>query len=310
VLAGVGHADCWISFGAEAIYRTLSVDAEPPPGEMDLPPQRDRESAPIPRPDLPATTRRRVEWTDKLSVGVEAIDTQHRELCQRLDLFLRALSEKRSRGEIASLVTYLGQFIQEHFTTEEGMMASTGYAGLGDHVSTHHWFEDEYHRLADALDREGADFGIQRRLLGLVDWLEGHMDTADRDLGGYLSRLRSHKPFEPVFIEYQGFSILRLDYTQLRKEEFSVAFRKAGQLISTKPPGSLRVLTLLESRFDETVADDFKAYVAANRPFIRASAVVAQSFWNVIVTSARLHGRPNLSLFADEETGLDWLVDH
>jgi hemerythrin len=251
---------------------------------------------------------RRVEWTDNLSVGVESIDVQHRELVRRIDLFLRALSEKRARDEVATLVPYFGQYVQEHFATEEEMMASTGYPGIKEHVASHRSAEREYQQLATTFEREGITFGLQRGLLELVQWLEHHMETADRSLGGYLARLRSHRPFAPVFIQHRGISVLRLDYTKVLPGEFSEAFRKAAQVISSQPPCSIRVLTLFESRFDGTVAEAFKSYVSGNRPFIRASAVVATSFWNVIVTSARLHARPDLTLFSDESAALDWLV--
>jgi hemerythrin len=134
---------------------------------------------------------RHVEWSERLSVGVDEIDEQHRELYRRIDMFLRALTEKRGKEELRPLVAYLEQYVREHFAAEQQMMELSGYAHLGDHMIAHHWFEDEYRRLVERLDGEGVTFGIARGLVELlVSWLDTHLETTDRRFGTYLVRYR------------------------------------------------------------------------------------------------------------------------
>jgi hemerythrin len=132
-----------------------------------------------------------VEWTERLSVGVADIDEQHRELYRRIDLFLTALAKRRGRDELGPLVTYLEQYIGEHFATEQQLMQLSGYPYLGDHMIAHHWFEDEYRRLVDRLDLEGVTLGVARDLVGLlVGWLDSHLELTDHQFGAYLARYR------------------------------------------------------------------------------------------------------------------------
>ncbi len=148
--------------------------------------------------DPPTGVHPRFVWTARLSVGVEAIDAQHRELYRRVDAFLRALAEGRSGAEIQPLVRFLGAYIREHFASEQQMMELSEYAGMGDHMAEHHWFEDEYQRLAEELEREGPTGDVARSLASLLTrWLDHHVETTDRALGTHLAQVRAGRRSTP-----------------------------------------------------------------------------------------------------------------
>jgi hypothetical protein len=113
--------------------------------------------------------------------------------------------------------------------------------------------------------------------------------------------------FSPRFVAHDGVEVLRLDYTRLSPPALCQAFTAAGQLISSHPPGSLRILTLLDSSFDGAAAEALKRYAVSNGPFVRASAVLAVGFWSAVVVTIKLHQRHDLRLFGDEAAALAWL---
>jgi hypothetical protein len=115
-------------------------------------------------------------------------------------------------------------------------------------------------------------------------------------------------PFQPRFVQHRGRRVLRLDYSGLEPAELKEAFRQAGKVIAAEPAGSLRILTVLASHFDADAVRELRHYAAENRPHVRASAVVVAGFWAVVVTSIKLHERPDLYLFEGEEEALEWLV--
>ena len=121
-------------------------------------------------------------------------------------------------------------------------------------------------------------------------------------------RPNPRRGFLPTFQVKGGVRLLRLDYTGLAPGELPEAFIVAGEVIRAEPPGSLRILTILDSRFDETAIEALKRYVAANRPFDLRSAVVVSGFWSVVMTSIKLHGRQDLRIFDGEFAALDWLL--
>jgi hypothetical protein len=115
-------------------------------------------------------------------------------------------------------------------------------------------------------------------------------------------------PFQPRFVEHRGRQVLRLDYRGLEPAGLRAALRQAGQVIAAQPAGSLRILTVLESHFDAEAVAVLRRYATENRPYVRSSAVVAAGFWAVVVTSLKLHERPDLFLFEEEAEALDWLA--
>jgi hemerythrin len=146
----------------------------------------------------PLFVPRKVEWTTSLSVGVAEIDAQHRELYQRIDRFLAALAEKRGAAELEPLIRYLGEYVREHFAEEQRLMEFCFYPALGEHLEEHHRFEAEFDVLRAELGETGATFGLARRLVALlVEWLDRHLTTTDREFGAFLARhlgRRSPKP--------------------------------------------------------------------------------------------------------------------
>jgi len=114
--------------------------------------------------------------------------------------------------------------------------------------------------------------------------------------------------FEPKFMEHRGQRILRLEYSNLSPPELAAAADQVRQLVAAEPLRSARILTVIRSKLTADGADTLKRCALANRPYVRAGAVVASSFWKVIVADVQVHGREDLTLFDDEASALEWLA--
>ena len=115
-------------------------------------------------------------------------------------------------------------------------------------------------------------------------------------------------PFEPRFEERHGVRYLRLDFVGLSPNDLPAALAKASAVIHAEPVGSLRIFTTLDTRFNEVGAEALKRYLAGNKPFVKASAVVTRGFWYVVMTSVKLAKRRDIELFTDEVAALEWLA--
>jgi hemerythrin len=146
----------------------------------------------------PTYAPRRVDWTPQLSVGVEDIDEQHRELYRRVNLFLEALADRRGRGELEPLLAYLDSYVREHFGLEQKLMELSGYAGLGEHLAEHHRFGCDLRSLRAEIERDGPTFGVARQVVVLlVDWLKRHLETTDWKFGAHLASFRRGRRADP-----------------------------------------------------------------------------------------------------------------
>ena len=77
------------------------------------------------------------------------------------------------------------------------------------------------------------------------------------------------------FIRHGAAEILFIDWSNAPAEEILAAITEAKKIIASKPPNSVLTLThVAGARVDRRVTELLKDYVAHNKPFVRAGAVV------------------------------------
>ncbi|MGK2857288.1 MAG: STAS/SEC14 domain-containing protein [Thermoanaerobaculia bacterium] len=112
------------------------------------------------------------------------------------------------------------------------------------------------------------------------------------------------------FITHKGAQILFIDLARKTPAELLEAIREAQAVIATQPPGSLLTLTDVEgSSYNREVADALKAYVAHNKPFVRAGAVVGLNDLKRVIFNFlnRVTGR-SLKGFEQIDAAKEWLA--
>ena len=126
-----------------------------------------------------------IEWKDEFSVGVPAVDHEHRELISLINDLHRSMQSSRSReGVVASLGEIYAQ-IAAHFALEEKIMRDTAYAAYREHKEDH---EDLLDQLRDIMDRveDDGSYDEQRLSADLERWFTEHFRTHDAKLHGGL----------------------------------------------------------------------------------------------------------------------------
>jgi len=131
--------------------------------------------------------RIRITWDRNLETGDPEIDGQHRELFDRIDKLLAASREKRSREEVGQTLTFLGDYVVEHFAAEERMMVLADYPEIEAHRAEHARFVQEFGILYREFKTEGPStlfiIRVGNRVTG---WLREHIYRTDRSLVEYL----------------------------------------------------------------------------------------------------------------------------
>ena len=131
------------------------------------------------------------EWTEDLTVGVEKIDSQHRELFKRINSLRTALRDGSARDETEKTLEFLEQYVQEHFAMEENYMRKYGYHGIMAHRTEHEGFVkdlNEYKAKWKELNREGEitsflEIEMERRF---SQWLADHIGRTDKAMGEFI----------------------------------------------------------------------------------------------------------------------------
>jgi hypothetical protein len=112
------------------------------------------------------------------------------------------------------------------------------------------------------------------------------------------------------FIRHRSAEILWIDWTDATADEILESIGEAKSLIAARPPKSVRTLTTVKgARVERPVTDALKEYVAHNKPYVLAGAVVGLSDLKTVVFNFvnRATGR-SLRAMDSVDVAKEWLA--
>jgi hemerythrin len=131
-----------------------------------------------------------LQWKDQYSVGIDAVDYEHREL---IALINRLHDELMTKGKGSSVSTFLGDLfaaISAHFALEERFMREHRYDQIVQHKTDHERLLDEIREIMDDFEeREIASSELGARLDA---WFSRHFETHDARLHKALGSHHDH----------------------------------------------------------------------------------------------------------------------
>jgi hemerythrin len=122
-----------------------------------------------------------LRWEKRYSVGIEAVDHEHREL---VELINRLHEEAKAQGSKVAVLGFFGDLykaISAHFALEERFMREKGYDQLRQHKGDHERLLDEIRDIME--DYEVNDLFEERLLAQRLDaWFSRHFESHDARL--------------------------------------------------------------------------------------------------------------------------------
>lgn len=136
-----------------------------------------------------------IEWSDNYSIGVEAIDSQHKELFFHFDNLLKACNEGRGNKEVFRLFKFLDDYVIRHFGDEEKLQLECGYPDYQNHKLEHEKFKHQLKDLENSftLESNGVYLVIATNKV-MVEWLIDHISKRDKDIARFLQEPESVTP--------------------------------------------------------------------------------------------------------------------
>ena len=128
-----------------------------------------------------------VKWRESLSIGVEEIDNQHKELLSHFGRFLDACKSSKGMEELKVLLGFLDGYVIKHFSDEESIQRQHLYPDYATHKLEHGSFVTRLNDLKEEISREGVALHhvIETNHM-LLKWLIHHISTVDVWLGKFL----------------------------------------------------------------------------------------------------------------------------
>ncbi|WHH57916.1 bacteriohemerythrin [Petroclostridium sp. X23] len=128
------------------------------------------------------------QWNESLETGYEEIDAQHREMLDRVNQFMQAISEGKKEGIVCETIIFLEQYVVEHFHAEEVIQSKYRYPGYKNHKKLHEEFISKLEELKDTVVQGGISPEVTFEIGSTLSlWLVEHIGMQDKALADYLN---------------------------------------------------------------------------------------------------------------------------
>jgi len=124
-------------------------------------------------------------WKPEYSVGIESVDSEHREMIELINAVYDAIEDKKNPQSIEHFLGEVHATISAHFALEERVMRNANYDEFEAHKEDHEELLDEIRDLMDSYF-DAPEQGLQLLQENLSGWFAGHFSTFDARLHGKL----------------------------------------------------------------------------------------------------------------------------
>ncbi|MCW9035235.1 MAG: bacteriohemerythrin [Rhodospirillales bacterium] len=120
-----------------------------------------------------------LEWSEKFSTSVRAIDSDHQTLFEEIATLKHRFEEGAEQDAIGNAIKSLTAYCNEHFEREEQFMEKAHYPGLKEHKKEHKKFKKLVKQLAKINRKEPDTIDGIKVIKFLSNWLSSHILISD-----------------------------------------------------------------------------------------------------------------------------------
>lgn len=136
-----------------------------------------------------------ITWRDQMSVGIKAIDDDHKHLIDiinQLEIAIRKTNWQRSEREdfMQVLLGRLRSYAKEHFSREEELQVASNYQGLIENQRHHHHLVTDLESYSSRFlgQRDGEKPVTDNEMVKFLRrWLVEHIIKVDLKMKGHVS---------------------------------------------------------------------------------------------------------------------------
>lgn len=127
-----------------------------------------------------------VTWSERMSVGVPLLDSDHKTLIGLINHLHRSIGDDEEYAAVGSVLQALDEYAAHHFAREEKMMEACRYPLLSQHHSTHASFAGKVAALKARYTEDQTGVRARECLNFLNAWLIDHICTTDMNYRSWL----------------------------------------------------------------------------------------------------------------------------
>ncbi len=129
--------------------------------------------------------RRFIAWNDDYSVGIAALDEDHRRLLHLINNLQTAAHYPTGEAYERQALDELVDYTRTHFEREEVLMSELGYPGFEEHKRQHEAMIQKVEQFLEAYRKDPAGT-IEEMVQFLKQWLLNHIAGTDQQYSAFL----------------------------------------------------------------------------------------------------------------------------
>jgi hemerythrin-like metal-binding protein len=134
-----------------------------------------------------------VIWKGKYSVGIPAMDADHKKLLNLINHLQTAIHYQTGDEFEKEALTELLAYTRQHLKHEEELMEEFNYPGLASHRELHNEFIRQAESFVQQYHIHGHE-ALARLADYLRDWLVHHINGSDQEYGDFIQRSLRNSP--------------------------------------------------------------------------------------------------------------------
>jgi hemerythrin len=125
-----------------------------------------------------------LEWNERLmSTGVDEVDTQHKQLIDKLNELFDALESGAPDAKVKDMLNFVGQYATWHFSKEEDCMDQYECPFAEANKEAHATFLGVFQGIAERVEAEGVTSALAiETQQEVANWVRNHIIKIDTKL--------------------------------------------------------------------------------------------------------------------------------
>jgi hemerythrin len=138
------------------------------------------------------------DWKENFSVGVKAIDNQHKKILELINELVESIRDSREDKIIKEVLADLKEYTHYHFGLEKKLFEKYKYPKSIEHLKEHEVFIDKINLLIDGAEKMKECVPMET-LDYLRDWFMKHMVGVDKNYSKYFESIGKIEEIENTF---------------------------------------------------------------------------------------------------------------
>jgi hemerythrin len=120
-----------------------------------------------------------IDWDDSIIVGIPTVDSDHKEILNKINRFIAAVESRSGIMTIHGSYRDMEACIYRHLGDEERMLSVVGYEEVESHAAIHEKLTDELEQIWNDMLSDPNFLPNEAARKWLEGWLFGHVKSED-----------------------------------------------------------------------------------------------------------------------------------